>query len=46
LKNRVARLMLEAGIQSEGLMARFSNIGKPRAPSGAAPAAAPSVSKT
>ena len=28
LKNRVARLVLEVGILSEGLMSRFENLGK------------------
>ena len=28
LKNRVARLVLEVGIVSEGLMGRFQNVGK------------------
>jgi len=28
LKNRVSRLVLEVGIISEGLMARFENVGK------------------
>ena len=32
LRNRVARLVLEVGIVSEGLMSRFSNVGTPRKP--------------
>ncbi|HYW81444.1 MAG TPA: MotA/TolQ/ExbB proton channel family protein, partial [Thermoguttaceae bacterium] len=31
LRNRVARLVLEVGILSEGLMGRFSNVGTPGA---------------
>jgi biopolymer transport protein ExbB len=31
LRNRVARLVLEVGIVSEGLMSRFSNVGAKKA---------------
>jgi biopolymer transport protein ExbB len=30
LKNRIARLVLEVGILSEGLMGRFENVGPPK----------------
>jgi biopolymer transport protein ExbB len=40
LKNRVARYMLEVGMISEGLMSRFSTVGK-KPSGGAAPQAAP-----
>ncbi len=40
LRNRVARLVLEVGMVSEGLMARFSTVGK-KAGGGGAPAPAP-----
>ena len=33
LRNRVARLVLEVGIVSEGLMGRFSNVGNKTKPS-------------
>ena len=36
LRNRVARLVLEVGILSEGLMSRFSNMGAGAGPGGAA----------
>jgi biopolymer transport protein ExbB len=42
LKNRIARLILEVGMVSEGLMARFAGMGKSKA-GGAAPAAAPAA---
>jgi biopolymer transport protein ExbB len=41
LKNRVARLVLEVGIISEGLMGRFAGLSKTRPGGGAAPATAP-----
>lgn len=41
LRNRVSRFVLEIGIISEGLMSRFSAIGKTKPAGGAAPAAAP-----
>jgi hypothetical protein len=41
LRNRAARSVLEAGIVSEGLMQRFSSVGKSKPVGGAAPAAAP-----
>jgi len=41
LRNRVDRFVLEVGIISEGLMSRFSTLGKTGKPGGAAPAAAP-----
>lgn len=42
LRNRVARFVLEVGMVSEGLMSRFSTVGRPQPPrGGAAPAAAP-----
>ncbi len=44
LRNRVARFVLEVGIVSEGLMARFSTAGKGKA-GGAAPATAPAAPK-
>ena len=43
LRNRVARFVLEVGIVSEGLMSRFSTMGKSRPAGGAAPAAAPAA---
>jgi biopolymer transport protein ExbB len=45
LRNRVARFVLEIGIISEGLMSRFSAIGKPKSAGGAAPATAPAASQ-
>ncbi|MEX0700604.1 MAG: MotA/TolQ/ExbB proton channel family protein [Planctomycetales bacterium] len=42
LRNRVARYVLEVGMVSEGLMSRFSSLGKKPA-GGAAPAAAPAA---
>lgn len=42
LRNRVARYVLEIGMVSEGLMSRFSSLGKKPA-AGAAPAAAPAA---
>jgi hypothetical protein len=42
LKNRISRLILEVGMVSEGLMARFASMGKGKA-GGAAPAAAPAA---
>ena len=44
LKNRVARLVLEVGILSEGLMSRFSALGKKGG--GGAPAPAPAAPKS
>ena len=41
LRNRVSRYVLEIGIISEGLMSRFSAIGKSKPAGGAAPATAP-----
>ncbi len=38
LKNRVARFMLEVGIVSEGLMSRFSTVGRPKSSGGSASA--------
>ena len=44
LRNRVARFVLEVGMVSEGLMSRFSTVGKQPPPrAGAAPAAAPAA---
>lgn len=43
LRNRVARYVLEVGIISEGLMARFSAIGKQQKPGGAAPSETPAA---
>ncbi len=44
LRNRVARFVLEVGMVSEGLMSRFSTVGKQPPPrGGAAPAAAPAA---
>lgn len=40
LRNRVARYVLEVGMVSEGLMSRFSSLGK-KSSGGAAPSAAP-----
>lgn len=42
LRNRVARYMLEVGMISEGLMSRFSTVGK-KPSGGAAPQAAPAA---
>ena len=42
LKNRIQRLVLEVGMVSEGLMARFAGMGKGK-PGGAAPATAPAA---
>jgi biopolymer transport protein ExbB len=42
LRNRVSRFVLEVGMVSEGLMARFSTVGK-KPGGGAAPSAAPSA---
>ena len=44
LRNRVARLVLEIGIVSEGLMSRFASVGK-RPQGGSAPATAPAAPK-
>jgi biopolymer transport protein ExbB len=44
LRNRVARFVLEVGMVSEGLMSRFSTLGKGKTPGGAAPAGAPAKS--
>jgi len=41
LRNRVARFVLEVGMVSEGLMSRFSSMGKK--PAGGAPAATPAA---
>ena len=41
LRNRVARLVLEVGILSEGLMGRFSNVGTGGGPGGGAQAKKP-----
>lgn len=41
LRNRVARFVLEVGMVSEGLMSRFSTLGKGKTAGGAAPAGAP-----
>ena len=41
LRNRVARFVLEVGMVSEGLMSRFSTVGKQRPAGGAAPSTAP-----
>lgn len=41
LRNRVSRFVLEIGIISEGLMSRFSAIGKGKSSGGASPATAP-----
>ncbi len=41
LRNRVARFVLEVGMVSEGLMSRFSTLGKGKTPGGAAPVGAP-----
>lgn len=41
LRNRAARYVLEVGMVSEGLMQRFSSVGKTKPAGGAAPAAAP-----
>lgn len=43
LRNRVARFVLEVGIVSEGLMSRFSTVGKAQKPGGAAPSTAPAA---
>ena len=43
LKNRAARYVLEVGMISEGLMQRFSAVGKGKTAGGAAPAAAPAA---
>jgi biopolymer transport protein ExbB len=43
LRNRVARFVLEIGIISEGLMSRFSVIGKSKPAGGGAPATAPAA---
>ena len=46
LRNRVARFVMEVGMVSEGLMNRFSAIGKQQRPAGgAAPTAAPASPK-
>lgn len=47
LRNRVARYVLEVGMVSEGLMSRFSTVGKAqqRPAGGAAPAGAPAARK-
>ena len=42
LRNRAARYVLEVGMVSEGLMSRFSSLGKKPA-GGGAPAAAPAA---
>ena len=41
LRNRAARYVLEVGMVSDGLMQRFSSVGKGKPVGGAAPAAAP-----
>ena len=43
LRNRATRYVLEVGMVSEGLMQRFSSVGKPRPAGAAAPAAAPAA---
>jgi biopolymer transport protein ExbB len=43
LRNRAARYVLEVGMVSEGLMQRFSTVGKPKPAGGAVPAAAPAT---
>ena len=43
LRNRVARYVLEIGIVSEGLMSRFSAVGKGQKPGGAVPSTAPAA---
>ncbi|HEX6984047.1 MAG TPA: MotA/TolQ/ExbB proton channel family protein [Planctomycetaceae bacterium] len=43
LRNRAARYVLEVGMVSEGLMQRFSSVGKTKPAGGAAPAAAPAA---
>ena len=45
LRNRVSRFVLEVGMVSEGLMNRFSTVGKQRPAGGAAPATAPAAPK-
>ena len=45
LRNRVSRFVLEVGMVSEGLMGRFSAVGKQRPAGGAAPASAPAAPK-
>jgi biopolymer transport protein ExbB len=45
LRNRAARYVLEVGMVSEGLMQRFSSVGKTKPAGGAAPAAAPAKSE-
>jgi biopolymer transport protein ExbB len=44
LRNRVSRIILEVGMVSEGLMSRFSSVGKGGG-GGAAPATAPAAPK-
>ena len=41
LRNRVSRLVLEVGMVSEGLMARFQTLGRSKPAAGGAAAAAP-----
>jgi biopolymer transport protein ExbB len=41
LRNRMARLVLEVGIVSEGLMSRFQNVGTRKQPQGPAPQTPP-----
>jgi biopolymer transport protein ExbB len=43
LRNRAARYVLEIGMVSEGLMQRFSTVGKSKSAGGAAPVAAPAA---
>ena len=43
LRNRVSRFVLEIGIISEGLMSRFSAVGKTKTADGAAPATTPAA---
>jgi len=45
LRNRVSRFVLEIGIISEGLMSRFSAVGKQKSSGGSAPASAPAAPK-
>ena len=43
LRNRVSRFVLEIGIISEGLMSRFSTVGKQKSGGGSTPATAPAA---
>lgn len=45
LRNRISRFVLEVGMVSEGLMARFSAVGKQQRSGGGAPASAPASPK-